>query len=399
MATQTAGYTLGAPTTGDIGGLMKKKTTATPATPQILPPAPPGSGGPQILPPAPESAIKGGTTITSYAGGSGPQIVPPVAAGLGAKPNIQPPVPPPDTAVVPSGNPIITSYAGGSGAQPQLPPQQETAVPVPGGIQTFNNPVGPQILPPAPESLGALPQQQPPPGNPITSFGPGNDLIAAQINPVASGRTGDTMSSVDAARNALTGGPNRSDLAAQYIDQWNQRTQPQFEQDLRTATKLGAANGRIGSGMLTNSYGDVVAQRDAARQLAQQGFATDALGGTIQDRLNNLGALSGLESQQYGQDAANRNEVRGERGYQQGLSQQAYQNDAQRLALEEALTQGSYGRDSDRLNQLIQLGYMNNPGSLYLGASGQVQQGANQSQQGLSDLLTQYFLGKNAGGG
>lgn len=392
MATQ-AGYTLGQPLPqGDIGAIggKKKTTTAVAPTPNIAPPVipvqpptPPVSGGPNITPSVTpqETAVKGGTTITSYAGGGGPQILPPV------------PPPPPESAV--PGGQIITSYAGGSGPQinPAVP-STDTAVPITPTPETLYGGGGPNIQPPVLGGLGALPQS----GNPITTFGPGNDLISSQINPVASGRTGDTMSAVDAARNALSGGPNRSDLAAQYIDQWNQRTQPQFQQDLTNATKLAAANGRIGSGMLTNAYGDIVAQRDAARQVAQQGFATDALAGTIQDRLNNLGALSGLESQQYGQDAANRNEVRGERGYQQGLSQQAFTNDAQRLALEEALTQGSYGRESDRLNQLINLGYMNNPGSLYLGASGQVQSGANQSNQGMSDLLAQYFLGKNATG-
>lgn len=367
MATQ-AGYNLGDKVGVATLPAIKKSPVVGPqitppapppptgAGPNIVPPAPTGGGVPNIQPPAPtgETAVTAnpGSTITSYANGGGPQILPTA----------------PETAVVPGSGSTITSYAGGAG--PQI------------------NPGVPNIQPPAPSGAGS----------PITSFGPGNDLVSAQVNPVASGRTGDTMSAVDAARNALAGGPNRSDLAAQYIDQWNQRTQPQFQHDLTDATKYAAANGRIGSGMLTNAYGDIVAQRDAARQVAQQGFATDALGGTIQDRLNNLGALSGLEGQQYGQDAANRNEVRGERGYQQGLSQQSFQNDAQRLALEEALTQGSYGRDSDRLNQLIQLGYMNNPGSLYLGASGQVQQGANQSQQGISDLLAQYFMGKNVAG-
>ena len=356
--------------------------------------------------------------LKGYAPG-GINIQPPVTptgtgTGTSTGPMINPPsTPTGDTAVSLGGKGIITSYAGGGG--PQMPPQilppstptTETAVPFiqkPIG-ETFTNPntgiVPPNIQPPAPSNPGASGTGAGAgtgAGNPITSFGPGNDLVSAQVNPVVSGRTGDTMSAVDAARNALSGGPNRADLASQYLSQWDQASQPQYQKDLRDATKLAAANGRLGSGMLTNSYGDLATNRANARDVAAKGFYTDALSGTINDRLNNLGALSGLESQQYGQDAANRNEVRGERGYQQGLSQQAFSNDAQRLALEEALTQGSYGRSSDRLNQLIQMGFMGNPGTTYLGASGQVQQGAQQSNQALSDLLSQYFLGKGVGG-
>lgn len=390
MATQQAGgasYQLGG---AGLGALPQKKTAQPLAAPKPV--------SPLVAPLAGAKPLGGigvapaSQTITSTAQPSGPVPIlppPPATEGVGIAPASQ----------------TITSTATKGG----LP--YGTGATDPGatlGDSTFGSKIGTTegvaIAPPSQTITStSTPGIVPPPittaqPSPITSFGPGNDLVSAQINPVASGRTGDTMGAVDAARNALTGGPNRSDLASQYIDQWNQSTEPQYQRDLTQATKLAAANGRIGSGMLTTDYGNIALARDNARQVAQRGFQTDALGGTIQDRLNNLGALSGLEGQQYGQDAANRNEVRGERGYQQGLSQQDFTNNAQRLALEEALTQGQYGRESNRLDQLIGLGYQGNPGALALGASGQVQSGANQSQQGLSDLLAQYFLGRGVGG-
>lgn len=383
----TSSYTLGGamPNTA----LPKKTATTAAVAPAVKPPAPVIGTNP-----LPETVTAAPKTIKPFQNPTTPNIAPTVPTGTG--PNITPsvnPQTPTGPNIAPTVNEGVTAGPGTVPfVNPGVQPPSNEGIAIGPGQQSFTNPgvVGPNIQPPAPGNLGAI--------NPITTFSADNNLINAQVNPAASGRTGDTMSAVDAARNALSGGPNRSDLAAQYIDQWNQSTEPQYQKDLTDATKLAAANGRLGSGMLSTSYGDIALARDNARQVAQRGFQTDALSGTIQDRLNNLGALSGLESQQYGQDAANRNEVRGERGYQQGLSQQAFSNDAQRLALEEALTQGSYGRSSDRLNQLIQLGFQGNPGALALGASGQVQQGANQSSQGVADLLAQYFLGKNAGG-
>lgn len=228
----------------------------------------------------------------------------------------------------------------------------------------------------------------------IVPFGPGNDLIGQQINPLADPRLQRTQGAVDSAVNALQGGPDRAQLAQTYTDIWNQTTNPQYEADLRRATQLASANGRLGSGMLTTSYGDITANRDLQRNQAQRGFLTEALGGTIQDRLNNVNALTGVEGQQFGQGAAQRSELRGERGYQQGLDQQGLQNEIQRQTLEDFLLNSQFGRDQSQINSLLNYGFGGqNPAGAYLNASGQQGAGATGASQSVYDLLAQYFAG------
>lgn len=194
------------------------------------------------------------------------------------------------------------------------------------------------------------------PGTSVQPFGPGNDLRFDAVLP-----------SPDV---------NRLDLANQYFDQYAESTDPAYQQALRQATQRAAANGIIGSGMLTNTYGDVATQRAQALDLARRGFLTDALQGTIQDAINN------------------RNEVRTERDYQTQQAQQAIQDQITQLLLQDQLG----GNDFERQLQLAQilgnLGYQGNPGNTLLAGSQSQQQSADQLYQMLGQLL--YGVGQRS---
>lgn len=66
---------------------------------------------------------------------------------------------------------------------------------------------------------------------------------------------------------------------------------------------------------------------------------------------------SGLADQVYGQNRGYRDELRGERGYQNDMSQQALENMINQRTLEEMLLQGEFGRNLDWTNMLLGYGY------------------------------------------
>lgn len=64
-----------------------------------------------------------------------------------------------------------------------------------------------------------------------------------------------------------------------------------------------------------------------------------------------------LADQVYGQNRGYRDELRGERGFQNDMSQQAFDNYVRQRQLEEMLLQGEFGRDLDYTNTLLGYGY------------------------------------------
>lgn len=89
------------------------------------------------------------------------------------------------------------------------------------------------------------------------------------------------------------------------------------------------------AGLTRDTYGAGVKERDTERQdRYDQG---NFLGSRASDNANYLG-------QREGQDRANRNETRGEREYQYGLSQDSINNDFRTSQQEENLRNGSYNR-------------------------------------------------------
>lgn len=259
--------------------------------------------------------------------------------------------PAPTTAPLPAaplpGAPVSAGPVGGTPVSTTPPAVTLPAAPPATGtpIQLSDTTMPPPItLPSAPSAAAGVP------GATVQPFGPGQDLRYDAILPT----------SVD-----------RMQLANQYFDQYADATNPAYEQTLRAATQRAAANGILGSGMLTNTYGDVATQRAHELDLQRQGFLTDALQGTIAD------------------NAANRDELRTERGYQTQTNQQAIQDQINQLLLQDQLGGNAFNRQLDLAQLLGQLGYAGNPDEALLTGAGQNQQQADQTYALLGQLLGQ----------
>lgn len=207
---------------------------------------------------------------------------------------------------------------------------------------------------------------------PITPFSQGSNLIGSQINPTGTPRLLGAQQATDTALQNVTNGPDRVALGQQYYNTFAQGAQANFQRALQDATNQAAAHGQIGSGMLTNRYGDLTEAFNRDNTAAASDFATRALEGTIGDRLNALNAARGVEGSIYGEEAGNRSELRGERGYQQSLAEQAI---ARRIAQQQA--------EQGQAAQLYGLGNAYDPTSAYQMAAGQYGQDA---QSGYGDV-------------
>ena len=272
---------------------------------------------------------------------------------------------------------------------PQLAPAQPTPVPYGG-----NTPALAPMTPPTQTSVTAAPAQPAAPaaasapGTPSVmpatqSFGPGNDLRSTQINPTATPRLTGTQGLVDQTANKLATGPDRFNLAQDRFKTFSEQTDPAFQASLRSATQKAAANGGIGSGMLSTDYGNLELARERELRGERDTLFNTALEGTIGDTRANLGLLSGLEGQEYGEGAQDRNELRGERGYQTGLEDQAYQRGVQGLTLEDALTNSAFGRGERQ----YQTGMGGNPAQMQMLLSQLYGQQGEQAGTALSNLI------------
>lgn len=133
---------------------------------------------------------------------------------------------------------------------------------------------------------------------------------------------------------------------AQFTTGLNERNQGRAVNERDTALglterNLGRAaderNARVAQG---NRNSDTAFDR--ARTAA--GMGSDLASTTSADRYRRLGALQDVENQQVGEGQANRNEYRTERGYQQGVGQQGFENQLQLHQQENADQQLAYER-------------------------------------------------------
>ena len=196
---------------------------------------------------------------------------------------------------------------------------------------------------------------------------------------------------VNTAARSLAAGPDRQALALQ--------TARNLEAGLGDQRKLGTAQigrdaarlGRLGSGMVTTSLGDLESRLGEQRNRSLSQLSADTAGQSLQDTATRLGALSELEGQQYGQGVGARNELRGERGYQGDLAQQATQNKVQQFQLEQG-AQGQAFNQQNQQNQLLsQLGFGGDTASTLGEQAGQYGQNAQSAQAGSGELLKQLF--------
>lgn len=241
---------------------------------------------------------------------------------------------------------------------PALPGQTPTAQPVAGGLAPMTplTPVPVDTAVPAAPNAGPITKTAPPIGGGSSPYGLTNP------NDPLTGRT-----------IARTPEQDRFQIAQQKFNTFVESTDPQYKAALRDANRYGAATGRLGSGELRTSFGDLAGQRDL--QLRTQGntFLQNALEGTIGDQFGDIG----IAQQQ--------------QGFQNQQQQQAFENELRRLGFSEDMINSAFGRAL----QTYSAGQGGGTGS----ASG-IAVGQNQFNQGSDALaaLNALIRGKPATG-
>lgn len=251
------------------------------------------------------------------------------------------------TTMLPGQNPVLLPSTAPNMDPVALPGQNPVTLPATGVT------VDPTLQVPTPGPLPspAYSAQQ----STVQPFGPEADLRYQSVLPDPS---------VD-----------RFGLAQDRFDQFAESTNPAYEAALRAATQRAAASGRLGSGMLTTTYGDYASNRARELDLARQGFLTDALEGTIGDA------------------RSDRSELRGERDYQYGVSRQAIEDEIRNLLVGDQLTDSAFDRQTRLASLLASLGYAGNPDQTLLAGSNQQQQSADQMYQLIAALAGQLGQG------
>lgn len=273
-------------------------------------------------------------------------------------------------APMPTGDPLMPGSPPPNPRDRPLPPPGQRPLPPPTTGPTFAPPGGPApgplheegpgFLPPTtdprgPEIGDANPNAPRPPSIPAPSAGP--------AMPTFGGGTGgawgalrqrivmpETRPDVQALRDLITGGatelfngPDRSAIAREQMELYNQDAQEMLDQRVRGIGRDAAAFGRIGSGVTTSRVGDAYAQAEQERAEQERRMALETAGLTLDDRLRAVSGASGVQNMFYGQDVGNRNEIRGERSYANDLAQQEYQRRIQQIMLEMGILRNDQG--------------------------------------------------------
>lgn len=114
--------------------------------------------------------------------------------------------------------------------------------------------------------------------------------------------------------------------------------------------------------------------RDEGRREADRMFNADLAGEDV--RRGRLNDLMGLEDQQYRQGFDARNELRGERDFQNNMSRQAQEDRIRQIMMEDELMNSDERRQLGRIGMTGQFGFGGNPSSTYMqGANGAMDMG------------------------
>jgi hypothetical protein len=371
-----------------------------PPLPQQLPD---GTGG--AIPVPPDAAVPGGQIITettdNLGGGKVPRSPNPIP-GFPLPPDGVGDPPPPTPPEAPWMPPDPTAGGGGGGVgdappigpppDPYVPPPADTPPEAPVGPPPPSDPLPPEgslpptvitepWMPPPPvaDQNAGLPAAPPAAGPPAAAappattqaptedFGAGNNLISSEITPQADPRLMQYQGATDQIMQRMLNGPNRYDLAKQYYDNFSNETEGDFDRSLKTATDLGAARGRLGSGILTNTYGDLTERRLRDKENAKRGFLTNALEGTIGDTRNAFNDIGAAERNIFGEGQSDRGEFRTERDYQRNLAEQAILRRIQQQVMEGSASQ----QDFENALTQYQQGQRNDPTSALQTAAGE----------------------------
>ena len=291
--------------------------------------------------------------------------------------------------------PSYSDYIAQLRAAGALPPATATDAPVAGGAARPTVPV-PLTTLPATTLPATVPAQPPAETVPamtlpaqLSQFGPGQDLISTQIAP-----TGFAPSAAAERARALTlqsleslfSTPDRATLASQQFRDLLEQAAEARRTGVRDISRAAAALGRIGAGITTSQLGDLEEriQTQIAREASR--LAAETAAQELADRLARFEAALAAGGQLRGEDLAEarfgqslRDELRGERAYQYGLSRDAIADRIRQIQLEEQLLQGEHSREMDRLNALLAIA-LGGPDPMYAleraaaGAQGQASQ-------------------------
>lgn len=193
-------------------------------------------------------------------------------------------------------------------------------------------PGGTTLPPPGPNTPGTSAPLVPPDTGleaNVTPLDPQKDLRSMQITP-----------------GALL---DRFKLAQQQFGTYADATNPQFSAALRDATRAAAGAGRLGSGMLRTSYGDLANQRTQALTNERDKLFQDALLGSVNDAQTQFEDL--LKSQGQQSDMQNQafNQAISSADLQERLTSGQFQRALQQL------TAGNYGSPEDLQMQLANI--------------------------------------------
>jgi len=191
---------------------------------------------------------------------------------------------------------------------------------------------------------------------------------------------------------------DRFKLAQQQFGTFADATSSQYEAALRDATRHAAGAGRLGSGMLRTSYGDLANERANALTASRDTLFQEALKGSIQDAQNQFDNYLKEQNFQLGSQG---------QGFNQAITAAQLQEQLTNGAFQRALAQLIQGNSNDPSSMLLQLsqifggqaGQANNALGLMmqmLGAGGNNNQ---QSQQEFLEWLKTVMGGSRAIGG
>lgn len=225
-------------------------------------------------------------------------------------------------------------------------------------------------------------------------------------------------------------GPDRAQIAEDIFSRLVDASRPAYEQELRGVGQKAAALGRLGAGMTTSDLGDVAQRREEGLNRARGQLASEAAGLSLQDRVQQLASelsagaqfqnadlaaanfgldqagtqanlygtgfdasraglsdLAGLEGMQYGQGVTARNEIRGERDFQNLLARLSVDDRVRQAITEDQLLNSAVDRENSRLNLMGSSAFGGLPtGTLQNAALNQsVQAGA--SGQSAADII------------
>jgi hypothetical protein len=288
----------------------------------------------------------------------------------------------PDAQVVPYGQPNAGSSMAGQPLARPLTPSDATA-----SIPTSAPTMAPSAAPADTQPWQTGAPTLAPAGTPPSTFTADQNLINAQINPTPSARLLGAQGQTDASLSKVLDGPDRVALASGAYDDFATRANRNFNRARTDATNDAAAHGQIGSGQLTNRYGDLEETLQENDALARSGLIRDAVTGTIGDRLNNYGAARNAENAAYGEDVGGRNELRGERGYQQSLAEQAIQRRIQQQQAEQGATQQDFQNGAT----LYGIGNASDPTGAYQNAAANASNEAASSSGDVGALIQAWL--------